>query len=47
MVYKTTEFEYNADVNSDGFRDVELSENTSADRDAIRIAVVGDSFTFG
>lgn len=47
MVYKTTEFEYNADVNSIGFRDVELSENTSADRDAIRIAVVGDSFTFG
>ena len=47
MVYKTTEFEFIADINSDGFRDVEFSEDAPDDGDTIQIAVVGDSFTYG
>ncbi len=45
MFYETPEFKYIADINSLGFRDREWS--SEKDDDQIRIAVLGDSFTFG
>lgn len=45
MIYTTPEFNYTADINSLGFRDREFKPKT--DPDEIRIAVLGDSFTFG
>jgi len=45
MLYSTLEFKYTADINSLGFRDREFKPKTSPDE--IRIAVLGDSFTFG
>ena len=45
MIYETPEFHYTVDTNSLGFRDREFS--IEADPSVIRIAVLGDSFTYG
>jgi hypothetical protein len=46
-LFKTTEFEYAVDLNAYGFRDGEFPPEPSDAPDTIRIAVVGDSFTYG
>lgn len=45
MIYDTPEFHYTVDTNSLGFRDREFS--VEADPEVIKIAVLGDSFTYG